>query len=222
MKVYINKDLEGKELKDLLLFVSNISNKMSLARYYNGKNTLEEFNEMQKEYKKYILDEYELRCYNYKENVDGYKERLMMFSWIKTDEDAYQHFSGMLEQDLENFATLEERMDYCEERIPYPNMPSDFLYHNFTRTSSVTRGPVFEMFYYNIGVTFDKLRMNVKTLFEFPYNINDFPVEDMCLYKDNYKKLAICSHEKYAFMELDEGEYNKFLEFKMEHEAFIR
>lgn len=196
---------------------------MSLARYYDGKYTIDDFNEMQRELRQGALDEYKLRCHKYKENIDGYKENLLeSFTWLKTDEDVYEHFDGMLEQDIEMVDMLENKKNLCEERAPYTNMPSDFLYHNFTRSSSVTRGPVFEMFYYNIDETFDKLRISIKTLFEYPYYINDFPLEDMCFYKDKFKKIAVCSHEGYAFMELSDDEYNEFLELKIEHDAFIK
>lgn len=64
----IYEDLQGDKLKDLLLFVTGISDKMSLARYYKRKLTQEQFNQIQNEYKVFIHEEDKRRRLYYKEN----------------------------------------------------------------------------------------------------------------------------------------------------------
>jgi hypothetical protein len=53
----IHEEVKGSQLKDLLIYVSKISNIISLAREFNGELTNKEFNEIQNEYKMHILEE---------------------------------------------------------------------------------------------------------------------------------------------------------------------
>ncbi|SDH43350.1 hypothetical protein [Desulfosporosinus hippei] len=211
-KFDVYQNIEGNNLKQLLLFVGKYSNKMSFARYYEGKLTEEEFNQLQMEYKESILEEDKKNRLHYKENVNGYRDRINNFcrTDMNVEEYAEKYFNHLLEQDIMSCNLNYERFEKGKYE-PYKRTSTDFLYVKYTRRTPVTRGPVFEMCFFMVGETYRKLLLNMNKLFEYPYQIEGGEFEDLTFYKEERLLLAICSHERYAYMNLEDDEYQEFL-----------
>lgn len=212
-KVMIHENLQGEKLKELLSFVAKKSNKMSLARYYEGKLTQEEFNKMQTEYKALILEEDKRNRVNYNENINGYRELINDF--YDTEIEVEEYFNNHLKQGLESYTSLkyeEFRNGKCER---YNAKTQDLLYVKFTRDTPVTRGPVFEVCYFKLGEIFRKLVSNMNNLFEYPNYIENIEFEDLVFYNGERVALAICSHENFAYMDLEDERYEELLELSI-------
>ncbi|MBU3190212.1 hypothetical protein K9O30_13995 [Clostridium bowmanii] len=97
--IFINENLQGKELNELLLFVGRKINKVSLSRYYYGNLTQEEFNQMQLEDKPLILAGDKQRRLTYNENIDGYRD--LINDYHSTEMDVEEYLNPILKQDIE-------------------------------------------------------------------------------------------------------------------------
>ena len=213
--VYINKDLSENLVRKLFCFTTNISNSISLARYYYGRFSRIEYEAIQNEYKDLILEEDKERRINYMNNTTGYKERLSQVLGIQDMKAADKYFDELLEQDmisLNHFSLKEGRMPR------FITNSGAYLYTRYTRISPVTRGPVFEICYFDLNL-FDKELFLLKHLFAYPTYINDVAFEDITFYGDNRVVLAICAHEQYAYLKLKEEEYKSFCTLKILHEV---
>lgn len=209
-KFSINEDLQGDKLKDLLLFVTGISDKMSLARYYKGKLTQEQFNQIQKEYKAFIHEEDKSRRLYYKENIDGFRD--VVNSYYNGETEVEEYFYVLLEQDLECYNSLNYK-NFNENSEPYElyyGKTDDFLYSRLTRNTPVTMGSVFEMSYYELGDTVRKLISSMPNLFQYSHYIENTRFEDLTFYNGERVVLAICPHENFANMNLEDEEYEEF------------
>ena len=224
-KVFINEDLHGKELNELLLFVGRKINKLSLARYYYGKLTQEEFNQMQLEDKSLILAEHKQIRLDYNENISGYRDLIDDYC-RDTEMDAEEYLNHHFEEELAYFTSLgyEAFQLECEEfqDEKYENFnarTADFLYTKFTRVTPVTKGPEFEMCYFILGDIFRNLMSNISKLFVYPHQIEGTKFEDLTFYKEERTILAICAHEHFAYMNLEDDEYDEFEKLNILHEV---
>lgn len=215
-KIFINENLNGNELNKLLLFIGRKSNRLSLSRGYFGKLTQEEFNEMQLEDRSLILAEHKQRRLDYNENINGYRELIDNY-YIDMEMDAEEYLNHHFEEELAYFTSLgyEAFQLECEEfqDEKYKNFnarTADFLYTKFARVTPVTKGPVFEMCYFTLGDIFRNLISNISNLFAYPHKIEDTEFEDLTFYKKERTILAICAHEHFAYMNLEDKEYDKF------------
>jgi hypothetical protein len=216
-KVIIRENLKGKILNDLLLFTGKRSNKMSLVKYHHGNLTIEEFGQMQMEYHKLILTEDIKRRQDYFGNIDGYREWVKNISLAKTKEEAIKYLDVILEEEMGVYSIKYE--DYAHlEYVRYNGKASDFLYAKFTRYTPVTVGPVFEMCYFSLGETYEKILSGIHELFEYPIIIDNEQFEDLAFYSDDRVVLALCSHERFSLLNLFDEEYKEFSELDILHE----
>ncbi len=223
-EIFINEDLQGKELNELLLFIGRKINKLSLSRYYYGNLTQEEFNQMQLEDKPLILAGDKQRRLDYNENINGYRD--LINDYCGTEMDAEEYLNHILEQDIEFCTSVGyeafqlEYEEFQNEKYEHFNAKTaDFLYTKFTRVTPATKGPLFEMCYFIIGDIFKKLMSNMSKLFVFPYQIGDTEFEDLTFYKEERIILAICAHEHFAYMNLEDDEYEEFAKLNILHQV---
>jgi hypothetical protein len=224
-KVFINENLNGNELNELLLFVGRKSNKLSLSRSYLGKLTQEEFNQMQLEDKSLILAEHKQSRLDYNENINGYRDLIDDY-YSDTEMDVEEYLNHHFEEELAYFTSLgyEAFQLECEEfqDEKYENFnarTADFLYTRFTRVTPVTKGPAFEMCYFILGDIFRDLMSNISKLFVYPHQIEGTEFEDLTFYKEERTILAICAHEHFAYMNLEDDEYDEFEKLNILHEV---
>ncbi|MBZ9624779.1 hypothetical protein G9F71_018180 [Clostridium sp. FP2] len=220
--VFINEDLQGKELNELLLFVGGKINKLSLSRYYFGKLTQEEFNQMQSEDKPLILAQDKQRRLDYIENINGYRD--LINDYCDTEMDAEECLNHILEQDIGFCTSLGyeefqlENEEFQNEKYEHFNAKTaDFLYTKFTRMTPASRGPLFEMCYFIIGDVFRNLMSTMSKLFVYPHQIEGTEFEDLTFYKEERIILAICAHEGFAYMNLEDDEYEEFSKLNILH-----
>lgn len=214
-RVYIHENLEGMKLTELISFAGKISNIISFARYYNGKLTEEEFNRIQLEYKSLILEEDKIRRRDYHENINGCQDKL---SALRGDEIRLEeYFNRQIEGDMLSYNLLKYDNFQNGNGEPYITMGDDFLYTKFTRRTPVTRGPVFEMCFFIIGETYGKLLSSMNKLYEYPYQIEGYEFEDLTFYQGEWPVLAICSHEQFAYLDLEDDEYLEFAKLDILH-----
>jgi protein-arginine kinase activator protein McsA len=206
--VCIIDDLEGEKLKELLLFVIGKSNKMSLERVYRGKLTDEEFNQMQVQYKEFIFDEDKKRRLYYKENINGYRERINKYYSGETKAEKY--FDAVLEQELENYKSINHQDFNNGNFKPYCGKTSDLLNVSFTRIRPTGYGGVSEICYFKLGDTVRKVISNMHKLFQYPHYIENTKFEDLTFYKGERVVLAICQHEGFANLNFEDDEYEEF------------
>lgn len=211
-RIMIRENLSGKKLKDLLFFVASISEKISLTRYdYHGKMTLDEFNQMQMEIKTSLLDDIKQMRLNYIENIDGYRNDLQKTRSINTKEEADKYFDLILENNIKHIVNSYKYEDFMSEKAKrYNKITPDFLYSRITRCTPLNIGPACEICYFKFGDIFNRIITNISELFERPYYDEESKFEDLTTYKGERIVLAIHSHEKYAFMNLEEEEYKEF------------
>jgi hypothetical protein len=213
--VYINENLSESKVRKLFEFAANISNTVSLARYYYGRFSRMEFDAIQNEYKDLILEEDRTRRLHYRNDTANYRERLNHILGIKDVNAANQYFDELFNQDLislNHFSVQEGKMP----RFTTNN--NAYLYTRYTRISPVTRGPVFELCYFDLSLL-DKELILPTRLFAYPIYINEVAFEDITFYGDNRVVLAICAHEQYAYLRLTEGEYRCFCGLNIMHEV---
>ncbi|MBZ9634042.1 hypothetical protein [Clostridium sp. FP1] len=223
-KIFINEDLNGKELNELLLFVGRKCNKLSLSRDHLGKLTQEEFNQMQLEDKSLILAEHKQSRLDYNENINGYRD--LIDDYCDTEMDAEEYLNHHFEEELAYFTSLGyeafqlEGEEFQDEKYEDFNAKTaDFLYTKFTRVTPVSRGPAFEMCYFIIGDTFRKIMSNMSKLFVYPHQIEATEFEDLTFYKEERIILAICAHEHFAYMNLEDEEYEELAKLNILHEV---
>jgi len=215
-KVLLYENLTGNKLMDLLSFVDSKSDRMSITRFhYNGMLTIEEYNQMQMEFRSLLIEDIKQLRLNYIENKDGYRDRLRENYSLNTEEEEEDFFNDMLE-DFCNTCKYEDFIDDKHER--YSEETTDFLYVKVTRCTPVTIGPVCELCFFTLGETYKKIISNIQKLFEMPYYIKNNKFEDLALYNGERKVLAICSHEGFALMDLDDDEYEEFSKLDISHD----
>lgn len=212
-RVNIEENLKGKKLRDFMLFAKEISDKISVCRYYNGMLSSDEFNQIQEEYKRMIIEEDKDYRIKFIDNFEYNKSKFPIY--VNSKEDASVYLDKVLDQNLKSYdyVKYEDFINPKQERFD-KNRP-DFLYMNYTRNTPVTRSPVFEVIYFSIGNTLLETINKLNSLYDFPYKINNYEFEDLCFYKGNRIVLAICSHENFAYMNLDDKENLEFMKLNI-------
>lgn len=213
-KIFIEIDIDGDKLGELIDFILMRSDTISVARYYLGFIDEEQFVQMQEAYKSKIYKEDKERREKYKYDIDGYKSLL---SWLKKERDANEYFNDILEQDFNIFDTIKYD-DYIEKPdTRFVSSSKEFIKNDFTRITPVTQGPVFEMCYFKIGQISNLIVSNMKRLFSHPYLIDGIEYEDLTFYNGGNIIFAICSHERYAYLELNIEDYEIFKKLEIMH-----
>jgi hypothetical protein len=121
-----------------------------------------------------------------------------------------------MDQDLDSMNAIKYENFKNSQR--YHPETKDYLYTRFTRITPVTCGPVYEVCYFKIGNLFNMILNSIKDLFECPYRIMNNDFEDLTFYKEKDEVLVICSHEHFAYMVLNDEEYDKFLKLNIPHD----
>lgn len=198
--------LEDKQLL-MLEYLASISDKASVSRYYNGYIEESEFEEMQKEYRSEQIERAKKRLSDYASNDGGYKDRID--SIFKTNERVMSYFDDLEKQELQVFESVTNEK-HNEE---VGNIDIDGIISTiFTRTTQVTEGPIQQMIYLRIERVQEYVISKLKRLYDFPYEIQSYHFEDLALYREEKVLLAICSHEEYGRLYLDENEARKLVE----------
>lgn len=198
--------LEDKQLL-MLEYLASISDKASVSRYYNGYIEESEFEEMQKEYRSKQIERAKKRLSAYASNDGGYKDRID--SIFKTNERVMSYFDDLEKQELQVFESVTNEK-HNEE---VGNIDIDGIISTiFTRTTQVTEGPIQQMIYLRIERVQEYVISKLKRLYDFPYEIQSYHFEDLALYREEKVLLAICSHEEYGRLYLDENEARKLVE----------
>ncbi len=216
--VDISQDvLEDKHLL-LLEYLTSISDKASVSRDYNGYIEEVEFEEMQKEYKTELIERAKKRRVDYELNNSGYKDRID--SIFKTYERAISYFDDLEEQELEVFNSVTNKTNNNQ----MANIDIDgIISSKFTRTTQVTEGPIQQMLYLQIEMIQEYVISKLERLYDFPYVIQNYQFEDLALYRENMVLFAICSHERFGRLFLNEKEAQKLVEMGfIERSAMIK
>lgn len=194
---YIERDLKKKELKDLFDKIKVVSDSFSIARYYEGNLSHDEYLQMQKQFKEMIVHNHRKRIEDYENNVDGYQDELNQLFHFCSLKEAMSYFEELYNQDLDAYKSCQ----YCEfegyEEVL--EISDDFLIkREITRITPVTIGPVFEVLTFSMKA-FNVIEKNMKKLFS-QYDVFGSEFEDLCFYKNGEVVFAICSHEGYAIL----------------------
>lgn len=217
MNISIADNISLEDLKKVLQFIKEKSDRISVTRYYHGGMSRLTFDSMQAEYKKYIMENDWDRRERYKNNIEGYKDNIHKLFSAKLDINEY--FDDLLEQDLEEYeidydACFKEK-EICSFETDY----DDFLKNIFTRISPSSEGGVYEVCYFNIGEVYNEIEKQIKNMYDFPYYISQVEFEDLTFYKNENVRFTICSHEKNNVLSLEEEEYQMFLKLNIKHKV---
>lgn len=217
MKIYINEDITGGKLCELMDFVIKRSNSISVSRYYSGFLDSSEFKQMQEVYKEYIYEEDAKRRDDYKNNINDYQIRINSMLHSNDGDNAFSYFDTILEQDL-NIGKLEYDSFAKEPDNRFTCQSDEFIKTKYTRFTPVTRNPVFEMCFFQLGQISSSIINKMVGLFDFPCSIDGVSFEDITFYDDNIIVLAVCSHERFAYLNLDESDFEAFRELGITYE----
>lgn len=218
MKISINEDITGGKLCELMDFVIKRSNSLSVSRYYTGFLDVSEFKQMQDAYKEYIYKEDAKRRDDYKNNLNDYQIRINSMLHSDEGDDANTYFEEILEQDLRMF----EELQYDDfSKVPdnrFTCQSDEFIKTKYTRFTPVSMNPVFEMCFFQIGQIGSSVTAKMIGLFDFPYRIDGVLFEDLTFYDENNIVLAVCSHERFAYLNMDESDFKAFRELGITYE----
>lgn len=205
----VNIDQDVREDKQLLLLehLVSLADKASVSRYYNGYLSSNEFENIQNKYEGRLLKRAESRRVNYKENSNGFKDRID--SMYKTTERVMSYFDVLEMQEMELLESV--TLDDYRVHIDNPNIDGA-ISSNYTRASYVTEGPIQQIVYLEIEAAREYVISKIKGIFEFPYIISGQEFEDLVLYIGDRVLLAICSHEQLGHLFLHEEEAKKLVE----------
>lgn len=198
----IEDNLKRKELQELLEKVKMKSTSFSIARYYEGYMSEDDFNHMQLELKDKMVYEHEQHILDYKENRNGYRDELDSLFHFNDEKEAMDYFDELFNHQLEVY----EEYQFCEfenQKKDILDVPQEsLLKKEYTRITPVSIGPVFEVYTFSMDV-FDDVTNHMKKLFS-TYKIYGSEFEDLCCYDEKGNViLKICSHESYAIIDED-------------------
>ena len=207
MEIY--KDIEGEKLQKLFSLLNQISDYASIERYCLERIPDDEFVIVQAEYKKYLLENDKMQRKNYASDRENYRAQLRSHLGIKTEQEASRYFDTLLKQDMEILESVKNE-GKIREIVP---IEEDVISKKYTRITPTTSGPIRELYYIKIGNLLKKIESDMKSLFAFPYTINNEQYENLVFYKENNPIFTICSHENFACAILNEKDekYNKEL-----------
>lgn len=218
MKISINEDVAGDKLIELMGFVNKRSDSISVSRYYTGFLDVLEYKQMQEAYKEYIYKENARRRESYKCNLNDYQFRINSMLHSDSVDEVYLYFDELLEQELSMLADLQYDSFSEESDKRFTTSSDEFIKTKYTRFTPVTMNPVFEMCSFKLGQISTSIINKMKELYDFPYMIDGICYEDITFYKNDIIILAVCSHERFAYLNLNENDYKSFNGLGITHE----
>lgn len=218
MKIFINEDITGGKLSELINFIIERSDSISVSRYYTGFLDVSEFKQMQEEYKEYIYKEDARRREAYQDNLNDYQFRIKSVLHFHSDEDVYSYYDELLEQELNMLEELQYESFLDEPDRRFKSQSDECIKTKYTRFTPVTRNPIFEMCFFKIGKISAFITNKMKRLYDFPYMIDGVGYEDITFYKNDNIMLAVCSHEGFACLNLDEKDFEAFKGLEITYE----
>jgi len=218
LKISISEDVINERFIELISFISKRSNSISVSRYYTGFLNESEFKQMQKAYKEYIYKEDTERREKYKNNQNNYQFRLNDIFHFNNEQDAFSYFNELSNQELAMIEGL-QYSDFSEKSDNrFTSNSEEFIKTMYTRVTPVTMNPVFEMCYFKIGQVYSSIVTNMKGLYDFPYIIDGIEYEDITFYENDNIVLAVCSHERNAYLNLHERDFDAFKDLEITYE----
>jgi hypothetical protein len=218
IKISINEDVAGVKLSELMDFVIKRSDSISVSRYYTGFLDVSEFKQMQEKYKEYIYKENARRKEAYKSNLNDYQFRINSMLHSDSEDDAYSYFDELLEQDLSALEEFQYDSFSEESDKRFTSQSVEFIKTKYTRVTPVTMNPVFEMCFFKLGQISLSITNKMKNLYDFPYMIDGIGYEDITFYKNDVIILAVCSHERFAYLSLNKKDFEAFKELGITYE----
>ena len=215
MRVYIDINLQGSKLKQFIEFIKNISNSYSIARDFNGSLPDDIMQRLNNELKERFLQEDIERREKYTKNPE-YRKLLNDCLRISNTEEAIEYFDNILSQEMQ---MVDGSISFSGKDHRFETMCDELIEVRYTRDTLVTRGGIFEVCYFSYGPMLSEILLHMNSLFELPYRIESYQFMDLAFYNGNEVKLAICSHEQHAYMELNEEEFNEFLTLDIPYET---
>lgn len=213
MKIFIESNLVGKDLSNLMKFVTSKSTKFSMSRYYNGKIDNDLVYNMQNKYKNFLYNLDKERRTEYIENVNDCRKDFQKTLRINSIKDAMLYFDDILEQEL----AFVDSIDISGTDIPFQTLSEDFIGTEFTRYTPVSRMSVFEICYFKIGTVCHTLLEKMDCLYTYPHTLEGVKFDDLTFYRNDNPVFAICAHEYFSYLNIDENEYKEFLELNINH-----
>lgn len=218
IKMSIYEDVTGERFIELINFVRKRSNSISVSRYYTDFLNESEFKQMQKAYKEYIYKEDTERREKYKNNQNNYQFRLNDIFHFNNEQDAFSYFNELSNQELAMVEDLQYSAFSEKSDNRFTSNSEEFIKTMYTRVTPVTMNPVFEMCYFKIGQVYSSIVTNMKGLYDFPYIIDGIEYEDITFYENDNIVLAVCSHERNAYLNLHERDFETFKELEITYE----
>lgn len=218
IKILINEDVAGVKLSELMDFVIKRSDSISVSRYYTGFLNISEFKQMQESYIEYIYKENARRREAYKSNLNDYQFRINSMLHSDSEDDAYSYFDELLEQNLSILEELQYDSFSEESDKRFTSQSDEFIKTKYTRVTPVTLNPVFEMCFFKLGQISSSIINKMKELYDFPYMIDGIGYENITFYKNDVIILAVCSHERFAYLNLNEKDFDAFKELGITYE----
>lgn len=194
-KITINENVTGQQLEKMLDIIAQNSTMMSVTRYC-GKNYSyrKALDSIRNAISKHRLE--------YQENIDGFKDYLDKKYSSEPEIEAY--FDNIYNMNLESIEAQKPLLILEGENL---ESLDDFIAAHYRNDTPVTRSSDFEIVYFKIGGTFQRLKSRLPSLFKFPYKMIDRCYEDLTFYNGSRVIMAICSHEKFAYLNLTNEEY---------------
>ncbi len=218
IKISINEDVAGEKLSELMDFVIKRSDTISVSRYYTGFMDVSEFKLMQEAYKDYIYKENAKRRDDYKNNLNDYQFRINSMLHSDAEYDAYSYFDEILNQDLSMFEELQYNSISEKPDSRFISRSDEYVKTIHTRFTPVSMNPIFEMCFFKLGQISSSITSKMKELYDFPYMIEGIRFEDITFYDNDNILLAVCSHERFAYLNLNESDYKSFEGLRIAHE----
>lgn len=218
IKISINEEVAGVKLSELMDFVIKRSDSISVSRYYTGFLDISEFEQMQESYKEYIYKEEARRREAYKSNHNNYQFRINSMLHLDSEDGAYSYFDELLKQDLSAFEELQYDSFSEESDKRFTSQSVEFIKSKYTRVTPVNRNPVFEMCFFKLGQISLSIANKMKKLYDYPYMIDGIGYEDITFYKNDVIILAVCSHARFAYLSLNEEDFEAFKELGIIYE----
>ena len=198
----IYKDIKGQQLNDLLTIISQHCTKMSVARYcdsiYSDEDATENLEIAIKDLRN-----------NYDKNIDGIKDQMDML--YNTPTEVHNYFDEIYQIGMNNIKMNKhiekQKSVVLIEEVNCLSDLKDYITVEYTNSTPVTNGPRFEVVYFKIGPLFKILQSKLPSLFTFPYEINGNCYEDIAFYNDDQVVMAVCSHENFAVLNLNDEIY---------------
>ena len=204
MELY--QDIKGEKLQRMFEFLNSVSDRISIERYCTEKIPEKEFERVQKEYKEHILKADTKRREEYATDRNNIRRILETRLGINNEEKAKKYFDELLKQELDALNAVEND---GEERAVNP-IEQDVISSRYTRITPTTEGPIMQQYYIQIGELLKDIEKNMTSMFSFPYFINNEEYENLTFYTCNEIVFTICSHERYAYVMLNNEQKKDF------------